>query len=231
MNRRYFIKNSSGLTVAIFLPINMLANLTKDLPQVLILGDSISMGYTPFVIEDLQKIANVSRPMNKKGGYENCQGTNNGVKNIDRWLGSTNWEIIHFNFGLHDLKHVDPVTGKNSNKKEDPLQANLKQYKKNLKQIVKRLKNTQAKLIFATTTPYPTNPTGPLRDPGMSDEFNKVALKIMKKNNIEINDLHEYVLPRMKEMQIEQNVHFKKSGSKILGKLVANKIQVALEEN
>ena len=97
----------------------------------------------------------------------------------------------------------------------------MKQYKRNLKQIVKRLKETDAKLIFASTTPYPRNPAGPLRDFDMSKKYNKTALKIMKKNKIMIDDLYNFVLPRMKELQIEQNVHFTEAGSEALGKLVA----------
>lgn len=225
MNRRKFIKTNLKASVVLTFPILAEANTYTNLPNVLILGDSISMGYTPFIIKELASEVIVSRPLQENGKYENCQGTTNGILNIDRWLGTTHWDIIHFNFGLHDLKHVDPVTGKNSNKKEDPLQADLKQYKKNLKKIIKRLKETDAKLIFATTTPYPRHPAGPLRDFEMSKKYNKTALKIMKKNKIMINDLYSFVLPRMEELQIEQNVHFTEKGSQILGKIVANEIK------
>jgi len=197
-------------------------------PKVLLLGDSISIGYTPFVQNILQSKAVVQRPMNNKGGYQNCQGTTNGIKNIDRWLGHTSWDVIHFNFGLHDLKRVDPDTCKNSTKKSDPTQADLKQYRKNLKLIVKRLKQTGAKLIFATTTPYPDNPQGPLREPGLPEKYNKVALKIMKKNDIVINDLFTFVIPKIKELQLPNNVHFSKYGSEILAKEVARAIKAQL---
>ncbi len=225
MKRRIFIKTNLMASAVLAFPAWTMAKTKTDLPNVLILGDSISIGYTPFVQKELENIAIVKRPLFENGRSENCQGTSHGVKNIDRWVGSTHWDIIHFNFGLHDLKHVDPITGKNSYQKKDPLQADLKQYKKNLKQIVKRLKETNAKLIFATTTPYPRNPSGPLRDFEMSKKYNSVALKIMKKNKIMINDLYSFVLPRMEELQIKQNVHFTKSGSEILGKLVADLIR------
>lgn len=231
MERRNFIKTNLIASTALILPIMTKASPLKDLPNVLILGDSISMGYTPFVKEALNSVANVSRPLQVNGKYENCQGTTNGVKNIDRWIGSTQWDMIHFNFGLHDLKHVDPITGKNSNKNDDPVQSNLKQYKKNLKQIVDRLIETDAKLIFATTTPYPENPSGPLREFGLSEKYNKKAMRIMRKNRIMINDLYSFVFPRMEELQIKQNVHFTKSGSKILGEQVANIIRKQLLMN
>jgi acyl-CoA thioesterase-1 len=116
---------------------------------------------------------------------------------------------------------VDPLTGKNSRNPEDPLQADLKQYKKNLEVIVEKLTKTGAKLVFATTTPYPDEVGGPLRDPGMSEKYNKVALKIMKKNGIAVNDLYAYVLPRMEELQRPNNVHFTEAGSRALAKQVA----------
>ena len=108
------------------------SNNAKELPKVLLIGDSISIGYLPFVQEIMQGKASVDRiPLNANGKAENCQGTTNGVQNIDRWLGDTKWDVIHFNFGLHDIKHVKPTTGKNSNDPNDPQQSDLKQYKKN----------------------------------------------------------------------------------------------------
>ena len=206
-------------------------NSNQNLPNVLILGDSISIGYTPFVKELLAGKANVTRPMLENGNPENCEGTTKGVQNLERWLtnaGAGNsihqWDIIHFNFGLHDVKHVNPVTGENSNNPSDPLQAALKQYKKNLETIVEILKTTGAKLIFATTTPYPDKVGGPLRDPGMSAKYNKAAVKIMNRNNIIVNDLYAFMLPRMNEMQQPENVHFNPEGYKALARKVADRI-------
>ncbi len=194
----------------------------KALPNVLILGDSISIGYTPIVKELLSGKAEVQRP------EKNCQGTTLGLKELDNWLGAIKWDVIHFNFGLHDLKHVDATTGKNSNLETDPQQADLKQYKKNLQLITQRLKLTGAKLIFATTTPYPDKPAGPLRRSGYVAKYNKVALKIMKKNKVVIDDLYSFTLPRLAELQIPDNVHFKKEGNEALAKKVSESIENAL---
>ena len=119
MERRKFIKANLIATSLLFVPNCLKAALRFDLPNVLILGDSISIGYTPYVMEQLKGIANVYRPVFKNGNNENCQGTMNGLLHIDRWIGNKQWDIIHFNFGLHDLKHVDPITGKNSSNKKD----------------------------------------------------------------------------------------------------------------
>ena len=220
-SRRDFLIKTLSVSAVFALPNIALGITNKKLPNVLIIGDSISIGYLPFVKELMKDKALVTRPYNEDGNPENCQGTTNGVKNIDKWIGDTKWDVIHFNFGLHDIKHVDPITGKNSKDPEHPHQADLKQYKKNLEVIVEKLKTTGAKLVFATTTPYPDEVGGPLRDPGMPEKYNKAALKIMKKNGIVVNDLYAFVLPRMEDFQRPNNVHFTEAGSRALAKQVA----------
>lgn len=200
----------------------------EALPRVLILGDSISIGYTPFVKELLADKAFIYRPLLADGKDENCAGTTHGLTRIDAWIGEESWDLVHFNFGLHDLKQVDPLTGENSKNPDDPQQAPLKQYKKNLLRIVKKLEATKAKLIFATTTPYPDITTGPLRKPGQAALYNEVALQIMHKRNIPIDDLHAYVLPQMAALQRPENVHFTEYGSRQLAAQVASAIQKAL---
>src|SRR5712671_3671107 len=70
------------------------------LPRVLLIGDSISIGYTPGVRELLKGRANVHRiPAN--GGP-----TKNGIANIEKWLGTGKWDVIHYNWGIHDLKYM-----------------------------------------------------------------------------------------------------------------------------
>jgi lysophospholipase L1-like esterase len=229
--RREFLQKTLMLSPLLVWPDSLVNFFQNELPNVLILGDSISIGYTPFVQEYLKGRANVFRPMLENGKPENCAGTTKGVENIDRWLGDKKWDIIHFNFGLHDIKHVDPVTGENSQNPKHPQQANRRQYKKNLETIVEKLKATGAKLIFATTTPYPDVQEGPLRKPGMSQKYNRVAVKIMNKNRIRINNLHAFMVPRMAELQRPNNVHFTEEGSRELAKKVVERINEVLNES
>ena len=73
-----------------------------SLPRILLIGDSISIGYTVPARKALQGVANLHRiPTN--GGP-----TSKGLENIDSWLGSSKWDVIHFNWGLHDLKYMGP---------------------------------------------------------------------------------------------------------------------------
>ena len=191
-----------------------------DLPNVLIIGDSISIGYTEQVRTQLEGEANV---IHNPG---NAAGTTLGLEKLQEWLGDTKWDIIHFNWGLHDLKHVTE-SGDNSNDPNDPQQADLATYTANLKVLVKQLEATGAKLIFATTTPYPKG-VRPCRLPADAAKYNAEALTIMNTNNIQINDLYSLALPKLKTLQLPRNVHFKKEGSKVLAEQVAAMIQSAL---
>lgn len=228
--RRDFLQKTLMLSPCLVWPNSLVHLFQSDLPNVLILGDSISIGYTPFVEEYLKRKANVFRPMLVNGKPENCEGTTKGVKNIERWLGDKKWDVIHFNFGLHDIKHVDPVTGQNSQNPKHPQQANRKEYKENLEIIVEKLKATGAKLIFATTTPYPDVVDGPLRKPGMPQKYNRIAVKIMNKNEILINNLHAFMVPRMAELQLPKNVHFTEEGSREMAKKVVERINEVLDK-
>ena len=199
-----------------------------NLPHALIIGDSISMGYTPVLQGMLFGKATITRPPNQNGGWINCEGTKRGVAMIDEWLKLGTFDVIHFNFGLHDMKHVHPETGRNSNDPSHPQQSNLAEYEHNLRDIVRKLRSTGTKLIFATTTPYPDKPGGPLRRADQPAKYNAVASKIMEENDVAINDLHGFVLPRMDELLLPNNVHFRPTANLELAQQVANKILGAL---
>jgi len=194
-----------------------------SLPKVLIIGDSISNGYTKPLTELLAGKATV---IHNPG---NAQHSAFGLKNLEKWLGDTQWDVIHFNHGLHDLKYVDD-NGKNTTSKEiGHIQIGLKAYEKNMETIVLRLKQCGAALIFATTTPYPDKPAGPLREAFQAAKYNEVALEIMKKHEISVNDLYSFTLPRLKELQQPKNVHFTKQGSIVLAQEVQKHVMKELD--
>jgi lysophospholipase L1-like esterase len=202
----------------------------SSLPDVLILGDSISIGYTLQVRELLMGKANVFRPVSPDGSRPvNCDGTTYGVQQIDSWLVGHKWSVIQFNWGLHDLKHVTAAgTAKNSNQAADPPQATVEEYSRNLEAIVGKLKATGAHLIFATTTPVSPGTTNPLREVDAPGRYNAAALKIMKANGVQVNDLFAFCDPQLEKLQLPQNVHFKPEGSAALAKQVSAVIEAAL---
>ena len=180
-----------------------------ELPNVLIIGNSISIGYTPFVQEELQGKCNVYRIPENGGDTKHC------LRKLDLWLGDNNWDVIHFNFGLHDLKKLKnnqlDIAGEVVNTKEE--------YAENLEKIVKRLKKqSSAKLIWASTSVVPEGAEGRIK--GVEVEYNQIAEKIMIENEIDIDD--QYTLTQNNpEDQMDANVHFHQSGMKRQAKQVA----------
>lgn len=192
----------------------------RELPNVLIIGDSISLGYADPLKTILRNKANVVN-------IGNAGPSSKGLANIDQWLGKTKWDVIHFNHGLHDLKYVD-AKGRNSNtEKNANTQVPLEDYRKNMESIVIKLKKTGAKLIFATTTPYPEG-VKPLRIPEDAQKYNSAALEVMKQHDVPVNDLHEFVLPKLTVLQKPKNVHFTPEGSKEMANEVAKHILNAI---
>ena len=215
LTRRKVIKFFAGLTSLSFWITRVRAEGRSVLPQVFIIGDSISIGYTPFVQEALAGRAVVSRPP------QNCNGTRMGVERLDDWVGDTKYDLIHFNFGLHDMKHVDPVTGKGSLNPHDPVQSEPEVYKSNLEVIVNRLKPTGAKLVFANTTSVPEISGLVLREPVRLMKYNRVAEKVMRRHRVPVNDLFEYSLSIVEAHQKPNDVHFTNEGYRLLGNRVA----------
>ena len=175
------------------------------LPRVLLIGDSVSRGYTLPARVALERKANVHR------APENCGPTSNGIKKMDVWLGEGKWDVIHFNFGIHDRK------------------TSAKDYEDRLELIVKQLKATGAKLIWASTTPIPPDTKDGPEATTAIIEKNRIAADIMKKNMVHVNDLFDFITPQLSKVQNPMDVHFKGEGYDMLGRQVALKIEQVLK--
>lgn len=189
------------------------------LPRVLLIGDSISIAYTVPVRQLLAGKANVHRiPVN---------GTHSktGRSALTHWLGNGKWDVVHFNFGLHDAKLVI-ATGLPAVSRED--------YVDNIKVIAQKIKTTGTKVIFATTTPIPEI----LRAPSITaatlppatrlfdsiPERNQLAVTALGEMGVPIVDLYTAILPYQEKLQNRNDVHFKSEGSMILAQAVADRI-------
>ncbi len=189
--------------------------------KVLIIGDSISIGYFEPTKEWLQGQAEVYH------NPGNAAHTAHGLARLDEWLGDTQWDIIHFNHGLHDLKYMNEK-GELTDPAKGVQQIPIEQYERNLDELVKRLKKTGAVLIFATTTPVPEGSSG--RVQGDAKRYNQAARRVMKKHRVRVNDLYAFALPRLDSIQRPHNVHFTDEGSRLLAEQVAETIRKAIEK-
>jgi acyl-CoA thioesterase-1 len=147
---------------------------------------------------------------------------------LTSWLGDSKWDVIHFNWGLHDLKYMGPK-GENladPNSPSSHQQVPLTEYEKNLTELVKKLQGTGAKLIWCNTTPISAGTKG--RVPGDEIKYNEVAARIMQAAKIPTNDLWSHAHSKLKEVQLPANVHFSPEGSRFLAQQVADQIQQAL---
>lgn len=174
-------------------------------PKVLIIGDSISIGYFPYVKKELSDVAVL---VHNEG---NAKYTGNGLNNIHRWVGNTHWDVIQFNWGLWDLAYRK-TEGDSSARK---LTTSLAQYAKNLDSLVKILKSTHAKLIFVTTSYVPNHSPG--RFSADPQRYNQVAKKIMRENGVWINDIYHHSKKVHRKLGASKtNVHYTKEGYKEL---------------
>ena len=188
-----------------------------ELPRVLILGDSISIGYTPRLRKSLEGKANVHRPTT------NCRWSAFGDEKIHEWLGNKKWDLIHFNFGLLDWYWWSQDT-----------KATPESYSKNLNNIVQKLKKSEATLVFAMTTPPCVGPEKKARitvSKARAQEFNQAALRVMKKHGVVVNDLYVLIENEREKYQLgKNNVHYNEAGRDLLATQVAKVIKEQLSQ-
>jgi len=173
------------------------------LPRVLIIGDSISRGYTLPVRYLLNGKANVHR------APCNCGPTSKGLRDLDIWLGTGTWDLIFFNFGIHD-------------------RANPETYSANLEQIIPRLQATGARLIFAATTPLPPGEGMYRFEDGV--RLNDIAVPMMARYGIPVCDLYTTLLPVLEQYQNPGDCHFNTAGYQFIGELAATAILAELKK-
>jgi acyl-CoA thioesterase-1 len=187
------------------------------LPRVLIIGDSISIGYTPRVRKILDGRANVHRPKT------NCKWSAFGDQKINEWISNEKWDLIHFNFGLWDWYGWSQDT-----------KATPESYSKSLNNIVQKLKKSEATLVFAMTTPPCVGPEKKARitvSKARAQEFNQAALRVMKKHGVFVNDLYVLIENEREKYQLgKNNVHYNEAGRDLLATQVAKVIKEQLSQ-
>ena len=173
------------------------------LPRVLIIGDSISRGYTLTVRHALAEKVNLHR------APANCGCSANGLTQLPVWLGQGRWDLILFNFGIHD--------------RETPSEI----YQEHLEWIVNRLRQTGARLVWVSSTPVLEGAAE--YHAGSIERLNGVANALMRRHEIPVVDLYGHVLPVLDKYQLPRNCHYQQHGYEYLGQFVAQEIGKAIK--
>ncbi|MFT6747276.1 MAG: hypothetical protein ACJAZ2_001626 [Glaciecola sp.] len=200
------------------------ASCVSKKPKILIIGDSISMGYTPYVKNQLRKKARVYH------NSGNAQHTTKGLKNIEHWVTKEKWEIIQFNWGLWDICYRDNKRKypDNKDKINGIITTSKLEYANNLDSIVSLIQNsTQAQLIFVTTTFVPAENIGRYSNDVIL--YNDTAKTIMNKHEVIVNDIYQKSKSIHDQFSFkEDDVHFSSTGYKMIGAHVSATLEKLL---
>lgn len=184
--------------------------------KVLLLGDSIRMGYQQFVKEELD------------GEYEVRYPEDNG-----RFAAYTLWqvnqelkwnpdiELVHFNNGYWDMNIEAPMT--------EAIHP-VEEYVSFLRRIVTLCRQCGAKVVFATTVPIleagaAGDNTGVQGTINYSNdwvkEYNAAAVKLMAELDVPVNDLYDLCMRDDRRYKCEDMLHLSEEGSRACAKQVA----------
>jgi hypothetical protein len=178
------------------------------LPNVLLLGDSISRNYFPEVRKDLAGIANV---------YLMASSTSVGDPRLElqikEFAGTekVRFRIVHFNNGMHGWAYT-----------EDQYRAAFPAFLHSLQSLTEE----GGALIWASITPVRSDAATGATNPRVA-ERNRIALGFVKEAEISLDD--QYSLMLQHQDLYEDSVHFNSAGANIQGDQAAAMIRATLQ--
>ena len=178
------------------------------LPNVLILGDSISRNYYPEVVKNLNGIANV---------YLMASSTSVGDPRIESQIAEfastehVRFSIVHFNNGMHGWAYSEAQYG-----------AEFPEYLRAIRNLVQRKED----LIWASITPVRPDADTGATNPRI-EERNRIALSFMRAAGIFVDDQATLMQPH--QDLHEDSVHYNADGAKIQGDQASAIIRRALK--
>ncbi|WFB35424.1 SGNH/GDSL hydrolase family protein [Kiritimatiellota bacterium B12222] len=187
--------------------------------NIILIGDSIRMGYQDTVCSALQDVATIWAP------EENGGASGKVRENLGSWALERPADLIHLNCGLHDLR-------KERDAKESSVP--LAQFAENLRWIFDRLcTQTQAKIIWASITPVNQEWHHQQKsfDRFLDDviAYNTLAGSIASEFRIDVNPLYAEVDAVGRDnILLPDGVHYSPAGYEYLGGKVAKFIKARL---
>jgi lysophospholipase L1-like esterase len=177
------------------------------LPNVLLLGDSISRNYFPQVTKDLTGVANV---------YLLAVSTSLGdprlIHQIDELTRMENvpFRVVHFNNGMHGWDYTE---------------AQYKAAFPELLHCLQAIAGRDGGLVWATITPVKPNASNGATNPRIA-ERNRIALALVQTAGIAVDDQHALMMQHPD--LYEDTVHFGPAGAALMGDQAAATIRAAL---
>jgi hypothetical protein len=190
------------------------ANPKPSLPRVLLIGDSICIGYKAMVIKALADKANVDvwpHPLFQS------EKLNKALVTI---LKHGPYDVVHVNLGLHGVKEGRILPGT---------------YEPLTRQFIQIIRDSmpKAKIIWANTTQFTLKgkPTelDPVKNPTVL-EHNRMAAKLMAEMNIPVNDFYGLLINKL-ELGRGDTVHWTPPAYQILADKATASIVQALGLN
>jgi lysophospholipase L1-like esterase len=152
--------------------------------KVVLIGDSIRMGYQPVVARKMQGV-------DVWGPDANCRHSIWALDHFKEWVADQQPDIVHVNFGIHDA----------SPQPDGKHQVILAQYRLGLQRFIAKVAALgKTRMIWATTTPLYIAQAGvpmaqwAIRADAEIEKYNAAALKIVNRRKIPVNDLHAVVM-------------------------------------
>lgn len=200
---------------------------TTTLIRVLILGDSISMGYTP----KLQNLLNSNNGYSVKHTIDNNRNTFYTYKYLSNWIANTQPDpaIVVWNNGIWDSTPPEQVDNYVKYMIENGIPDTLpeyyyrteEEYAEYLHLIARKLKSeTSARIFFALTTEMPYQ-SGFLD--GREKVLNVIAKEVMQIEDIEVIDLYSITANSNNHLNAH-DVHFNDAGYEAIATFVKDKI-------
>lgn len=189
---------------------------TSNCKNMLVIGDSISLGYLASLANKIKQEYTVSHP------EENCRNTWYTLQNIDKWLGAGDKpDVIIWNNGIWNV--VREELSNQPGQTKEQYGTTLEQYESDIRQIAYKMQKTGARVIFLTTTALDSAKTENYFDTQKINQLNQVAFKVMQELNIDIYDLNAVSLTIQNELV--DGIHYTQAGSGVLANFITLSIK------
>lgn len=183
------------------------AHVDQALPNVLLVGDSITRNYYPEVRRELAGVANVYLFASSA-----CAGDPRLLHQLSEFavMEAVKFRVVHFNNGMHGWTYSE------------------EQYKAGFPAFVAQIRSIapKASLIWANTTPVRVDQSpGPTN--ARVDQRNNIASSYIRNSKIALDDQHALMTHHADLYQ--DNVHFNTQGADLQGKQASRFIRGLLQ--